>query len=381
MGKKKCGCKTGICNPIIIQGLPGFPGTPGSGGGGDGGALQNLILQVATGYSSDPLEDYQFLVIQEAIDYAISQSPTAIGNPFTIYIAPGSYTENLTIPSNVHLVGSSYSTSIIFGNVDVEMSDLGFSSIENIFIIGDLSVNINVSATTFFLENSKINDDFNFSFTSLGITDSEISIDDSILNNLIETPVSLTPNPSINIKDSMISSFTISTVVADVKNSEFTIINASNTSTVNLFSTKVSTTNFTGTSILRASECKIFSINGGSGTPIIIANECDLSDVAVNGTANLLGSTFSILSGTGGIDRTQTFRITTSSASFVFAFNSMPSLVNPYIDTNYQVLLTQTSGVATPFTVTIKTIAGFTVNGVSGATYDAIVTRQTSTIV
>jgi hypothetical protein len=61
-------------------------------------------LRVGTDWPDTAPEGSYFTSIQDAIDAAEALSPTAAA-PVAVYIAPGTYTEDLTLMSDVHLIG------------------------------------------------------------------------------------------------------------------------------------------------------------------------------------------------------------------------------------------------------------------------------------
>lgn len=348
-------CQQQCYQPLVIQGLPGFPGLPGSGGDGDGSPLQNRILQVAQGYSpGDLVENYQFLTIQSAIDYAASQNPTLI-NQFVIYIAPGFYNEILTVSNNISLAGSGYNTVIITGVITYNMNIAGIAVIENILNPNSLIVNILIDGSTFYLRNSSI--------SNVSVINTSISGFFETINSQIQI-LTLT-GPFLNSK---IGYCDISNGLTAVDNNNLKIIGSMITPNFDI----------SGTTQPTCTDCNFGIINLLSASSTLVAKQCNMSTLTTvaGSSANILGSTFQSITGLGSVDRTQSLSVTGTAPS-------VPVVLSPpYIDANYQVAVTQTAGVLGAFLIQNKLAAGFNITsaGVAAQDFDVIVTRTFSTL-
>lgn len=349
--------------PFIVQGLPGFPGLPGSGSGGGGGALQNRILQVATGYSSDPLENYQFLTIQSAIDYATSQSPTFL-NTFTIYIASGTYEEDITLSSNINIEGVNPTAVYISGNININLSGPTFTTIENIINLSfnsQVSTNLIMSGSTIALiiRNSSL---IVFSYEDNSINDSNIQIFNSTIQNITGN-TGTNPNSSLEIFYSNINTMTITDSQSVILGSLIAELNIGSNCEAKASVSRIDNVNLTGTGIFPR--------------PFITAENCALNNIstAAGTQANILSSKYMSLIGAGSIDRTQTFQVTGVSPI------NVPFIV-PYLDTSYSVFITQVSVIPVSYSIDNKLVGSvdiiFLDDGVQ--TFDVLVTRTTSSI-
>ncbi len=101
-------------SPVIDAGDPGDPPPPGAGGRVDIGYIEQnrAAIYVDDDYCEDCVNDglsWQvdaFDVIQDGLDQADGNMRNLQGLGYTVGVAPGTYTETITIPSHVRLVGS-----------------------------------------------------------------------------------------------------------------------------------------------------------------------------------------------------------------------------------------------------------------------------------
>lgn len=149
MGKKKC--------EHLIRGLPGFPGQgSGSGPGSSGFDFPDFVFYVAQSYGEQEnppgdinktvkpraavaLDDhYQFTTIQAAINHA-NQIDPQVSRQVVIMIAPGTYTENLSLRPNISLQGYGRLNTNIYGSITYVETGPEGSCVElsNLLIIGD----------------------------------------------------------------------------------------------------------------------------------------------------------------------------------------------------------------------------------------------------
>lgn len=355
--KKKCYC------PIWL--LPPFPS-----GGGTGilAVLPNRELQVATGYSpGTPLTNYQFTSVQDAIDYAVTNLTPSVANPVVIKIYPGTYTETITLASNIHLVCSGDPYSSILQNVvftsQTAGSVSGFANVR----FGTFQLTMSSDSVVTFL-NCVFSSTPTFSSSSI---DSQIGVNGAVFTNGVnfvnmQNPVARTATVEISnaiFENGNVNIGTSGIAFVNIRNSRFR-------EPVQVF-----VGNGNDPSTFRANNCTFE--NDGFGSPAVT--------VASNSFTNLMDSVISpsAVSGAGTADMnimttTGTINTTDTVLSFDPDFNTVMNVS----DTNYSVAVVRLGSSATGsgIAVSSKSLTGITLIAETQDSYEITIFRNWSNI-
>lgn len=336
-------------NYKLVKGLPGFPGQRCSGGGGNF-AFPNYVLYVATSYDGEPDPDYQFTTIQSAINKAVTLSLSELQS-VTIYIAPGTYVENITLAPHISLVGSGMYSTLIYGSVTYVDETTTGSVIISIYSL----TFVNPDTTLTLLRDGDDSDDITVVFLEDSIVISHIvssgdiflQATNSIVRNLtlssdfIFQNCIVTDHSDIILNHSGVFSFcsvTISSIT--VNDSSITIYSSSvksyggppsqivlEDSQVGIYNSHIGS-DFT----LENSRMTIYNSNNNTGIDIAVDETSTLDMRQFAGNKNITGN------GTVTVDRLDTTVDFTGIDELVFTFNDEFGF--QYFGTSYSVTMT-----------------------------------------
>lgn len=295
-----------------------------------------------------------FTNLSNALTVASSMAPTD-SNPILIILYPGSYFGNVQLVSNVYLHAFDGTVSIgpITWNPGVGINAPQNDITESMFI-SDMNISgFTINTTT------KTNGGLIASFNMEGISVNSDSI------------ITLRTGIDTFIAKSSVFGGTVSQTGGGVQLYDVAI---NDVTTVSGGGFQLFTSQLIANVILSSGSNA--QIHNSSLSALIIqdtstadAFECNIVNVTNSGigNVNIRNSGYSSLSGSGPIQRS-IWRTTTAGGV------GLVSLSPPYIDTNYSVMLTQTSGgTTTTPVVSLKTVSNFTLTSPAGTTYDVVV--------